>query len=225
MASCLNLFKRFFGVRSGLGRRWWHRLFKVVLVTSTVLIFVFSGLLVYDELSFSLRIYDVNVITNLEDFTRSSDHEITNTVPPFLALEGELGCYEKNSQTVNTLSAYSLEENLFCNPDLNAHTNDFVKFVNSNKGLRESLRESEFTAEDMHEIKAEGSLCLAKKGLLDCPEISSIIKYRRELSYYVLNISRTLAYSILIAMLWCVVWLLVYHRVILYIVYGDKKEV
>jgi hypothetical protein len=73
-----------------LASRWWHRLFKVL---GTIGLIALGGLTVpvLNSARQEPAVSNVRILENLEEFTKKAKSEVSNTIPTFLELPGELG--------------------------------------------------------------------------------------------------------------------------------------
>lgn len=199
-----------------LETKWWHRLLKILYYCLTAIIAVATILGMYYEWDKTLP--NVQVISNLETFTKNSNPSIVDTVPSFLKLEGELGCLNTEAGRVDYLYESGFLEKSVCSADIEKNSYEIAKLI-----AKKNLDYSDINLIDLHQqvlknIKQEKRICYIHQDA-DCNSTNAI-KYKRSGLFY----SKSLIYSSLIIIGWIAISWHLYFKVILYIAYGKKTK-
>lgn len=210
MSSVIN---NLLGKREGLSEKWWHRFLKVVYFLSLAVVFLIAFAIASNSVTPTNG--NTTVINNLRDFAASSDNSIVNTVPGFLEINGELGCYHPETNKITYASEYFIEKS-FCSYDIVSRADDAVSFYNKEYPGANYTRNDLF--EKIFNKDTEKRYCLINKDV-DC-QSKNIVKYNKTALFY----AEAGLYSLLTVLIWGLFWMLFYNRVFLYIIYGSKKK-
>lgn len=219
-----------------LNKYWWHRLVKVIFLSlfSIITIASYSSLVYFPDREL-LSKHNIKINNTLYQFTENYNGEDSkNTIPDFFKQTGEFGLLLDNK--IDYISEYSLgtmEEGTFC---LKAPENylDGVAKVLFSAFLKNSTDErtqntplSVFDEAIKKQFKDDPTRKCYFSGISKSDEnlkkpknlSSMIINYQPNFIFY---IEATLAVP-LIALFWFIIMALIYYRLILYIIYGNKK--
>lgn len=203
------------GIREGLNT-WWHRFLKVVFFFSLGVVFLISFVISFNFIALSG--INTTIVSNLNDFTASSDNETTNTIPSFLRIDGELGCFNPDTNHINQIGNYYAEKyslmESYCSYDLVSKIDDAVSFHNI---LHPGANWTKERILELLNKDTEKRYCLINKDV-GCSS-KNIVKYIKTPVFYI----EALFYPLLAVFIWGIFWSVVYHRIFLYIVYGNKK--
>lgn len=216
-----------------LDKKWWHRLIKVVFLSLFFLITIVSYIMVilYPKDTGLLSKHNIHINNTLYKYTENyTGEDYENTIPKFFEQKGNFGLLIDNK--IEYISSYSLD-NSFCikNPEkyLDGISKilypDFLRSLSYEKAQNASLEEfskgiSKLFYDDSTRKCFFVGLDKYDENLKKPTHLStSIINYRANTLYY---IEATIAIPI-IALLSFILSALVYYRLILYVVYGNKK--
>lgn len=207
-----ELIRKTLGKREGLDKKWWHRLIKVAFFFSLIIVFLSSLAISLSSTTPNTR--NSTIINNLRDFTASSDFSIVNTVPSFMAIKGELGCFNPDANEISYVSEYLLEES-FCSYDIVYRVDDAVRFFNRN------TPGADYTRDGLSKIlnkDTDKRYCLIKKDI-DC-QSRNIVKYNKASLFYI----EAIFYSLIPVLIWGALGIVFYYRLFLYIIFGNKEK-
>lgn len=206
------LIRKTLGKREGLNKKWWHRLIKVAFFFSLIIVLLFSLAISLSSTTPNAR--NSTIISNLRDFTASSDLSTVNTIPSFLEINGELGCYNPDKSEIDYVSKYLLEES-FCSYDIVYRADDAVSFFNRN------TPGANYTRDGLSKILNKDTnkrYCLIKKDI-DC-QSRNIVKYNKASLFYI----EAIFYSLIPVLIWGAFGIVFYYRLFLYIIFGNKEK-
>lgn len=202
------------GKKEGLHLKWWHRFLKVAFLFSLVITFLISFAISFTTISPTKN--NTTIINNLRDYTASNSFSTDNTIPAFLEMSGDLGCYDPTTNNISYVGEYYLEKS-YCNYDFITNADKVVDFFNK------QFPEKNFTKEGLFNKilnkDTEKRYCLIDKDA-SCKS-DKIVKYNKTTMFYI----EAIFYSLLAVIIWGFFWSLFYHRVFLYILYGNKRKV
>lgn len=207
--------------------KWWHRLFSVLYVGSTIVVSAVTGLI---SLGSSVQLTNSNslISTSLRDFTISKETSRENSIPLFLQLEGESGCFTSGDGKITRISEYELSKG-YCNPDLSSNLNSALAHLSNEHPYQDTYKDKELM-KNILETSMQGDegkrYCFISNKDVDC-RISNIVKYQRMPLYYFELFLKSLLIWFVVTMSWEVIWLTIYYKAVLYIMLGnkwDKKE-
>lgn len=207
-----KLIRKALGKREGLNKKWWHRLIKVAFFFSLIIVFLFSLAISLSSTTTNTR--NSTIISNLRDFTASSDFSTVNTIPSFLEINGELGCYNPEKSEIDYVSEYLLEGS-FCSYDIVYRVDDAVSFFNRNNPG------ANYTRDGLSKILNKDTnkrYCLIKRGI-DC-QSRNIVKYNKASLFYI----EAIFYSLIPVLIWGALGIVFYYRLFLYIIFGNKEK-
>ena len=207
-----ELVRKTLGKREGLNKKWWHRLIKVSFFFSLIIVFLYSLAISLSSTTPNTR--NSTIINNLKDFTSSSDFSVVNTIPSFLEIKGELGCYNPDTSEIDYVNEYLLEES-FCSYDIAYRADDAASFFNRNNPGANYTRDK---LETILNKGTEKGNCLIKKDV-DC-QSRNIVKYSKASLFY----TEAIFYSLIPVLIWGVLGLVFYYRLFLYIIFGNKEK-
>lgn len=212
----MQFLNKIIGKKEGLENKWWHRLIKVVFILFLVFFLGFCFLISSNSVNKNSQ---NSIITgNLRDFTLSSSNT-SNTIPDFLKLDGELACYKRDLNDFKYLAEYDLEQYAYCNPDLVSNVDEAVSFINQQYPQAKYTREQILKhLNDKLGQTGEKELCLHKVDEIDCKS-GDIIKYKVSYLFYL----QIFLWSVIPVIILWFLGLVVYYRVVIYIMYGGKK--
>ena len=208
--------------KEGLENKWWHRLIKVLFVFSLIAVFAFSFVCSLQYIDISKN--KINIVNNLREFTKNDNQQLDNTIPSFLEQNGELGCL--NGDTINYISSYDLENNCYCNKDMINNIDKAIAVIAKVQNSYFSISEVEkFKNDRIAERDAflqkgeEIRYCNINKSI-ECTS-NNIIKYNKNIFYY----GEAFIYSILVTALFYLIFIILYYKVFIYIIYGNKNKI
>jgi hypothetical protein len=208
--------RRILGVRDDLHlrARWWHRLFLVAFVISTVGIAIFVGDEAYEKPQ--LRGENVVVLGRLVQYT-ASHPELTNTVPSFAEV-GLVGV-ERLSGEIDPYYGFASER--FCAADLKAHAKAAAAFARKQSpGSYEDLDENGvIELLEKREAKGNTSPCIGRG-----PNSARIIAYQFTSTAKALAAGRAVALAGGAGIVCCLVLANAYNRGLLYIIFGARRR-
>lgn len=215
-----------------LSKRWWHRLIKVVFLSLFFLIAVVSYIaVIYDPDIELLSKHNISIKNTLDQFTENySGEDYENTIPKFFEQKGKFGILIDNK--VEYVSSYSLGKSICVKePEKHLDALSKVMYTNFPKILGKSFSQQQTLEWFTEEIRKSFYQDTSRKcylfdrdeydeNLIDTKNLSQkIINYRPNVFFY---IEATILVP-LIALISFILFALIYYRLILYIVYGNKK--
>lgn len=215
-----------------LGKHWWHRLIKVTFLSLFFLVTIGSYIMVisYPNDTEFLSKHNIHINNTLLSYTENYIGEDSdNTIPKFFKQKGSFGILIDNK--IEYISSYVFNNSLCLkNPEKyldNIAKALYPKFLSSltyqqaqNATLVEFSGVINKSFYDTPTRKCFINLDKTYENINKTKGVSaSLINYRPNALFY---IEATIAIS-LIALLSFVLFALIYYRLILYIVYGNKK--
>lgn len=212
-----------------LDKKWWHRLVKVIFLSLFFLISIVSYIaVVADPDTELLSKHNTSVKNTLYQFTenyKGEDYE--NTIPKFFEQNGNFGVLV--DKKIEYVSSYSLGKS-FCLKTPEKYLDGIAKIIYTNIPLKtgksfSSTQTLEWFSKETEknfyeDITRKCYLFDANDDIKNIEDLSKkIISYKPNAIFY---IEATLLIS-LIALISFVLFALIYYRLILYIVYGNKK--
>lgn len=214
-----------------LGKYWWHRLIKVIFLSLFFLIAIGSYIaLITDPDTELLSKNNISVKNTLYQFTENyKGEDYNNTIPKFFEQKGNFGVLKGNK--IEYVSSYSLGKS-FCIKAPEKYQDNIIKVLyedyksklsyektpESLEGFSNAIKNNIF--EDTTRKCFLYDISTYNEELKNIENLSSnIINYRPNIIFY---IEATIV-VLLIALLSFVLFALIYYRLILYIVYGNKK--
>ncbi|MFA5132182.1 MAG: hypothetical protein WC444_02530 [Candidatus Paceibacterota bacterium] len=219
-----------------LNKHWWHRLIKVIFISlfSIIAIASYISIIFYPDRAFFSK-HNIVIKNTLYQFTENYNGEDSNnTIPTFFKQEGEFGLLVDGS--IDYISEYSLgkiEEGTFCVKNPEKYLEGISKVLYSSYLKTLSYEKAQATSLDIFSdvIKKQFNEDKSRKcyfhgisfydqNLKDVTNLSSaIINFKPSIIFYV---EATIIVPIL-AFISFLFYVLIYYRLILYIVYGNKK--
>lgn len=211
-----------------LEKKWWHRFLKTLFIFNLVFIFV-SGVFVSNVIFGRLPIvsWRVDIQETLKNYTENSNDDISNTVPGFLKLPGELGYKGKEGNTVFYFSALELADGFWCNKNTTARADGYAHFIKQKypESYSESVEEIKRLLEKIPH--KDGWNCylnfnkvysFTKDDLKD--KELDIVKYELNLKHYLSGVGLAMVVSIIY---YYFMWF-IYYKCVIYIMYGSPKR-
>lgn len=216
-----------------LNKKWWHRLIKVIFLSLFFLITIGSYVaLIVDPDVELLSKHNIHINNTLYKYTENyTGKDYENTIPSFFEQKGNFGLLMDNK--IQYISSYSVGKS-FCLKAPEKYQDNIMKLfyedyksklgygikaesieVFSNT-LKYKIFEDKTRKCFMYDLSTTYDEYLKKITNLS----ASIINYRPNALFY---IEATIAIS-LIALVSFILFALVYYRLILYIVYGNKNK-
>ncbi len=214
-----------------LDKKWWHRLVKVIFLALFFLIAVVSYIaIVADPDAGLLSKHNISVKNTLYQFTESyKGEDYDNTIPKFFEQKGRFGVWVDNK--IEYVSEYSLGKS-FCIKTPEKYQDNIVKIFYEDYKSKLGYGKTAGSLEDFSDgVKNKIFEDATRKCFLydistyndelkNIENLSSnIINYRPNIIFY---IEATIAVPF-IALVSFIFFALIYYRLILYIVYGNKK--
>lgn len=216
-----------------LHKKWWHRLIKVVFLSLFFLITIGSYIMVlsYPNDTELLSKHNIHINNTLYEYTENyvgEDYE--NTIPKFFEQKGNFGLLINNK--IEYISSYLLGKS-FCVKAPEKYQDNILKIFYEDYKSKLGYGKNAVSIEEFsNTVKSKIFEDATRKCFMydlntydenlkkiETNLSASIINYRANALYY---IEATIAIP-LIALLSFVLFALVYYRLILYIVYGNKK--
>jgi hypothetical protein len=215
-----------FGYRDDLdlAGRWWHRLITVVFACG-MLIVAAMAVLAFLNRPYFPRKADITPIIALRQMTKQAPADVSNTIPDFLKIDGDLGALKDGRlHPVNEAALL----NGICSSNLRQHLDELAQALNRVPPVSTDITAAiagEFLTKSDSDLKPgdERRYCWYDADAV--PFMSSdILKYRRTWKAYARQ------YSIIAlktgGTLATLAWLLstFYYRGVVYIVCGGRKQ-
>lgn len=214
-----------------LGKHWWHRLIKVIFLSLFILVTIGSYIaLIANPSAGLLSKHNILVKNTLYQFTENyKGEDYDNTIPKFFEQKGNFGLLVDNK--IKYISEYSLGES-FCLKTPEKYLDGISKLMYTNLSLeagksfpKEETQEwfSEEVIKNFYEDTTRKCYFFDVDEYSDIKEVEhlseKIINYRPNALFYL----EAIVGVSLIALVSFILFALIYYRLILYIVYGNKK--
>lgn len=215
-----------------LNKKWWHRLIKVVFLSLFFLISIGAYILAISEIDEGyLSKHNISIKNTLYQFTENyTGDDYENTIPKFFEQKGSFGVLIENK--VVYISEYSLGKS-FCLKTPEKYLEGISKIIYTNLPIKTGKSFSKDQTLEWFYKETEKNFyedTTRKCYLFDVNEYNNDIKDVENLSKKIINyrpnavfyIEATVVISF-IAFVFFILFALIYYRLILYIVYGNKK--
>lgn len=212
-----------------LQKHWWHRLVKVIFLSVFFLVSIASYIAVISAPDRALmREHNITIKNSLYDFTANyTGGDSENTIPKFFEQEGEVGVLV--NKKIEYISSYTLG-NSFCVKTPEKYKEAIVRlyYDDYKKGLSYGQTPaplegfSKLAQEKLFEDSTRKCFLygLKDEDLKKIENLSkNIVNYKPNFIFYV---EATIAIPI-ICILWFIFFALIYYRLFLYVIYGNKK--
>lgn len=193
--------------------KWWHRMFKIVFIFTTVLFVVFVFAVVFSDLPENN--FNTSIDGNLREFTKNSSKNIDNTIISFIE-QGKVGCL--NNSKIEYLSSYDLKKDGICNADISGNIDKVSQIVLNSQSYKDLTREK--VKDGLLKVLSEDKelrFCFIPNSV-SCSS-DNIVTYHKNIVFY----AEVVLITLLFAILWYLLIMFVYYKGFIYIIYGKKK--
>jgi hypothetical protein len=200
--------KNFFRTDLELEKKWWHRLLKISFIIITLTIFSILALIFSEEESFKAREYQI--IENFADYIKKAESDCR-------LLLGAKSNSEKNEYS-KKLSCSKILVPSF----LNNFDNYLLGCINKDNKIDELsifLFEKNVVCSTGPNYKCEVPQNICKGNILN------IVKYDYHIKYNFFNYISIIFKSLIVVIGWILVVNLLYYKGIIYIIFGNKKNI
>lgn len=226
-----KIFNWIFGKDVELSKHWWHRFIKISFLSLFLLITLGSFIaIISDPDRELLRKHNITVKNTLNQFTKDYNGlDYENTVPIFFKQEDNFGLLINNK--VEYISEYSLGGESFCLKTPEKYLDGISKLlynrIPKDTGKSFSAEQTlewftELTRKNFNEDTSRKCyLSISDEDLKNTATSLKIINYKPNVFFY-LEMSLMV---LIIAFFVFVIFALIYYKLMMYIVYGNKKEI
>jgi hypothetical protein len=215
-----------------LNKHWWHRLVKVIFLSFFFITTIGASVLflVNPEDIGILSKHNISIKNSLYQFTENYDGlSNDNTIPIFFEQKGNFGVLM--DKKIDYISSYSLGNSICMRePDKHQDAILFLHWIN----FRDSLDygKDPGSLENFKNVTKEYIFKDASKKCFfyDINEYAEELRQIENLSSAIVNYKPSIVFYVeailgivLMSLIYFAVYILIYYRLILYIVYGNKK--